>query len=159
MTPLISITKLDWRRDVVTSWQGDLVAETADYILVRCPWKGRRPTVLAPGIVCAPGDVFHEYFWFHENYALWKLLDGESGAFKFWYCNISARPVISENTVVFQDLLLDIVIDAGGVLTVLDEDEFDYAVAAGLSPELAQIAHHGVEQVKEMVKRRAFPFA
>jgi predicted RNA-binding protein associated with RNAse of E/G family len=53
------------------------------------------------------------------------------GTFTGYYTNLIRPPIIRGSTVTMQDLCLDLWIDAAGECEVLDEEEFDTAVAAG----------------------------
>ena len=72
------------------------------------------------------------YIYIPEHYKISAFFD-RKGNFKYWYCDIIKTEYDAEqNKFVFIDLLIDVVIEPGGSLRVLDEDELQEAFLRGL---------------------------
>lgn len=75
-------------------------------------------------IVLKQGDRFIETFYFDRWYNIFEIFDRDSGKRKGWYCNVGRPAVLTESTVAYVDLALDLWVSDDGRQSVLDEDEF-----------------------------------
>jgi hypothetical protein len=82
------------------------------------------PDSLFFGLPIKAGDLFVEAFYPGKWYNIFEIYDRDDGQLKGWYCNLSRPPVITDQTITFQDLALDVLLIAGGVPQILDEDEY-----------------------------------
>jgi hypothetical protein len=69
-----------------------------------------------------PSDVTYGLYWTDRPYTLyiWHVKDSDASAY---YFNIADRILLSENEFQWRDLILDILIDSGGIVQILDENE------------------------------------
>jgi len=66
----ITVTKLDWRGEVVYSWQGEVLVRESTYVLIRAVWSGPGTVEIGHGVVFAPGNVFYEHYYADKPYGL-----------------------------------------------------------------------------------------
>jgi len=149
----ITITKRDANGRFVLSYAGRLVRLDDDLALARCPWPHSK-TVDLDGLVIGPGDVLYESYYLREWFNVMRIESGD-GTLKGWYCNITRPAVISERTISWSDLALDLLVLPDGRTRVLDEDEF---AELDLSPEDAQAARDALERLQQWVAERLGPF-
>ena len=70
------------------------------------------------------GDRFREWFFADQWFNIFRVQDGDTGALKGWYCNITRPPVITAASVTADDLVLDVFVFPDGRTLLLDEGEF-----------------------------------
>jgi len=154
----ITVTKRDWRGQVVYSWQGEARARGGGHVVLRAVWNGPGTARVADEVVFEIGDVFYEHYYDGKPYGLWQVLTPEEGVLKCWYCNISTPAVFGDGAITFRDLLLDVLLYPDGRREVLDRDDLARALDEGLDPALAAIAEQGVREVLDLIERRQPPF-
>lgn len=129
-------------------------------------WRGFRAEwtigrVAAGGLVFDPGDYLHEYFsptaWF-DAFALFE----PEGRIKGWYANVT-WPTIFEpgpdgETVVWQDLYIDLIAFPDGSYQILDEDELEASDLIDTEPDLVTLILAARDTIIERFVRRDFPF-
>jgi protein associated with RNAse G/E len=76
------------------------------------------------GITIKRGDRFIETYYIDRWYNIFKIQEQNSGLLKCWYCNISYPALITDDSVAYRDLALDLLVYPDGRQKVLDEDEF-----------------------------------
>ncbi len=76
-------------------------------------------------IVLKQGDRYVETYYSDRWYDIFEIYDRDSGKLKGWYCNVTRPAVITEATVAYVDLALDLWVSDDGRQTVLDQDEFE----------------------------------
>lgn len=157
-TEAVTVTKRDWRGQVVYSWQGDVHAREGGHVVLRAVWNGPGTVRVADGVVFDMGDVFYEHYYDGKPYGLWQVLAPDEGALKCWYCNISTPAAFGDGAISFRDLLLDVLLYPDGRREVLDRDDLARALGEGLDPALAATAEAGVREVLDLIERREAPF-
>ncbi|MDZ4770225.1 MAG: DUF402 domain-containing protein [Chloroflexota bacterium] len=75
-------------------------------------------------LVYRRGDRFTEWFYADHWYNVFRIEDGDSGALKGWYCNITRPAILGETVIASDDLALDLFVAPDGAMRLLDEDEF-----------------------------------
>lgn len=101
------------------------------------------------------GDVFTEWFYTDRWYNIFRIEDGQTGALKGWYCNITRPATITRDSVYADDLALDVMVMPNGNVILLDEDEFD---TLDLSTAERMEALRAVEAIRHAAASRTFPF-
>ncbi|MCY3832328.1 MAG: DUF402 domain-containing protein [Chloroflexi bacterium] len=101
------------------------------------------------------GDRFREWFYRDRWYNIFRVCDGQSGALKGWYCNITRPPVFEANRVTAEDLCLDVFVYPDGRTLLLDEEEFANLELQAREEEMARAA---VDEVLCRVENRGPPF-
>ena len=158
MSAPVTVTKLNWRGETVYSWEGEAVARAAGYVTLRAVWKGPGTVRVATDVVFERGDVFYEHYYDGKPYGLWQVLTPDERALKCWYCNISALTHVSDDTIAFRDLLLDVLLLPDGTCRVLDGDELARARGEGLDPDFAALAEEGAREVLDLIATGRPPF-
>ena len=101
------------------------------------------------------GDRFREWFFRERWYNIFRLGDGQSGALKGWYCNITRPPRIEADRVSAEDLCLDVFVYPDGRTLLLDVDEF---AALALPRREEKEAWAAVDAIRCLVEKRRPPF-
>lgn len=115
---------------------GEVTWKYSGHVLQRRPTSIRleayfnRPDMPFLDVVLKQGDRYVETYFSDRWYDIFEIYDRDTGARKGWYCNVSRPAEITETSVAYVDLALDLWVSPDGRQTVLDEDEF-----AGLALE------------------------
>lgn len=90
----------------------------------------------------------------------WKISKffRKDGTFKFWYCDIIRYDYDEkEDTYVFTDLLLDVIVHTDGRVEVLDEDELADALEKGIiTKEIANEAREKLNNLLHVIQEGKF---
>lgn len=98
------------------------------------------------------------YFWPDRWYSIARVYELD-GRIQCWYCNIQMLPVISEHSVEYVDLDLDLLVQPDLTSQVLDEDELqEHALTYGYSDDVIARAYQALDEVLEHLSRRLSPF-
>ncbi len=156
-TPTVRVQKRDWRGNVRHVWQGVVLAQDAESLLLEAVWEG--PGEPAVGeLRFERGDRFLEYYFVGKSYAIWRI-ERPTGALKGWYCNISRPLRMEEGMLSFDDLLLDVLVYPDGRCVVLDRDELEQARHSGLSEADTRVAESALDAVLDLILHQHPPFA
>ncbi len=122
-TPDVQVIKLNTAREEVWRYDGWIVDQSADSILLEAFFNGgSRPF---HGINLVNGDRFVETYYFDRWYNIFEIHDHETDTLKGWYCNVTYPVEFEDGQVKYVDLALDLLVYPDGRQLVLDEDEFD----------------------------------
>ena len=104
----------------------------------------------ADGFTFARGSFTYGFFWKRRPYVMYRMLDrqGQLVANRF---DVFEDVRLGERDVSYRDLLLDLWIDAAGVVQIADEDEVDQARRDG-KLSVAQLQR--IEHTRELLLRR-----
>lgn len=98
------------------------------------------------------------YFWRDRWFNVVESWNRD-GLLRGFYCNIITPVHVIENELRWNDLDLDLWVNADGAYRVLDEDEWsENIVRFGYTAEIVSHALHALDELIDSVKRRAFPF-
>jgi uncharacterized protein len=104
------------------------------------------------------GTISYEFFWLDRWYNVFRFHEPD-GSFRNFYCNVCMPPTLVESVLNYNDLDIDIVVDAAGGFTVLDEDEFrENAERLGYPDEILAKTDEAVAELIGLIERREFPF-
>jgi hypothetical protein len=81
--------------------------------------------VRVAGVVLNKGDRFVETFYDERMYNVFQVFDDLGGKLKGWYCNVSRPAVLTDKSVSWVDLVLDLWVWPDGRQAVLDREEFE----------------------------------
>lgn len=153
----IVVRKHTWRGVFRYAWHGELAERRPECLVIAAVWNG--PGEPAVGeLRFVPGDRFLEYYYPGRGYAIWQVEEPD-GTVKGWYCNISTPLIEKEESLSFDDLLLDILVYPDGRYAVLDRDEFEAARAEGLPDEQAALAEEALAELLVLIQAAAPPFS
>ncbi|MFF8832773.1 DUF402 domain-containing protein [Streptomyces sp. NPDC015131] len=138
------------------AYPADVVADDGVRLTVTAPWAA--DGVRDFGFVrFEPGDVFTEHFWRDRWYAV-KEVRGPGGALKGWYCDVTRPARVEGDTVVVEDLDLDLWVPADGAeILRLDEDEFAASGLAERDPAAAAAAQEALDALEALARAGRLP--
>jgi protein associated with RNAse G/E len=104
------------------------------------------------------GTISIEYYWLDRWYNIFRFL-GAGRVLRNFYCNVNEPPSLEGGVLSYIDLDIDILVEGDLSFRVLDLDEFEAnARRYHYSPALQVNALAAVNQLINLIKRRAFPF-
>jgi len=119
--------------------------------------KGRQLTHYTRDAVYKFDQETLEYFFIDRWYTAALVFDDE-GKVVHVYCNIALPCKISEDTVEFIDLDVDVIV-CNGSIEVIDIDEFEeHKVLYGYSKDLQKRVFEAVDRVKDDILKGNYPF-
>ncbi len=108
----------------VFNWKGELISETTTCRLVRARFSGADAVPVDKVIFCK-GDLMMERYYTDRWYNVFEVHQGATDQVKCWYINLCLPAQFSEDSIIWQDLALDLVVYPSGEYHLLDEDEFE----------------------------------
>lgn len=81
----------------------------------------RHVELAGTSVVLDPGAVTIAHYWVDRPYNVYHWTEG--GRTVGYYCNVATDTHVAPDVVSYVDLVVDVLIDADGRATVLDEDE------------------------------------
>ena len=118
----IRVLKQDLAGEVIWQYTGRVLHRDRTSVTLEAYFnRGDMPFL---DIVLKQGDRFVETFYSDHWYNIFEIFDRDSGKRKGWYCNVGRPAVLTESTVAYVDLALDLWVSDDGRQSVLDEDEF-----------------------------------
>ncbi len=76
------------------------------------------------GILLGRDDRFVETYYTDRWYNIFEVHAREDGHIRGWYCNVTRPASVTDSTIAYIDLALDLLVYPDGKQLVLDEDEF-----------------------------------
>lgn len=90
-------------------------------------------------------DLMLERYYTDRWYNLFEVHQGSSDQVKCWYLNLSYPAQFSAESIIWQDLALDLVVYPNGEYRLLDEDEFNAL------PLDVEVRRHCLETVQDIL--------
>ncbi len=138
------------------SWKGELV-ERRDDLLVLAGVFEEEISHSKLGII-KPQTVSYEYYWLDRWYNIFSFHE-PGGGLRNYYCNIGMPPKFENNVLEYVDLDIDVLVSPEFEVEILDRDEFEQNKVLYSYPEdLILKTRHALDELKEMIERRIFPF-
>jgi hypothetical protein len=97
------------------------------------------------------GDRFVEAYFTQRWFNIYEIHARGSDELRGYYCNVSAPAEISDSTIAYNDLALDLLVFADGRQKVLDEDEF---AALNLPEDISRQARQALTELQQIFNRR-----
>jgi uncharacterized protein len=151
---MITVTKQDPRGRAITSYQGEIIRQTSDEIVLQAYWT--RPAKDLGYTCFESGDCFIEYYYVKRWFNIFDIASPD-GIRKGWYCNVAEPAKVYDDHIEQIDLILDVWVNPRGETLILDEDEF--AADTMLSQEQRASAQNGLQALLAQVATRADAFA
>jgi protein associated with RNAse G/E len=123
MTDLLTVKKLNLKREVVIAYEGTVLERTPDMIVLEARFG--RETMDLGYTIFEHHDRFIEYFFSDRWYNIFEIHSVRDDHLKGWYCNIARPAEFSRDTIEQVDLALDMWINPDGSYRLLDQAEFD----------------------------------
>ncbi|MDX6385092.1 MAG: uncharacterized protein QOK48_2665 [Blastocatellia bacterium] len=100
-----------------------------------------------------------EYYWLDRWYNVFRFLKPNQET-RLFYCNVNTPPVMSEGTLTYIDLDIDVLVQPDLSYQILDLEEFEENSARYEYPEpVKAMAHAAVDDLISLIEGRRFPFA
>ncbi|HEX8991649.1 MAG TPA: DUF402 domain-containing protein [Anaerolineales bacterium] len=143
MNEPILVLKLDLAGKVTWQYEGRLLRREPHAIVLEAFFN--RADMPFLDVVLKRNDRFVETFYDDRWYNIFEIYDRDDGRLKGWYCNVGRPAVLSDGTVSYMDLAIDLWVSPDGRQTVLDRDEFE---ALKIEPGERASALLGLEQLQ-----------
>jgi protein associated with RNAse G/E len=152
----LRIVKLRPDGSEAASYPGTLVRELPGWVVARATWTFRRMEF--DYMTFEPGDYLYEYFAKQQFFNAFVLYSPQD-QFKGWYCNITYPTRLTDDSIYWHDLYLDVVQKASGEILVLDEDELEDSCLERTDPSLHSKIINARDTVVEKMRNGAYPFS
>jgi protein associated with RNAse G/E len=97
--------------------------------------------------------ALRSFYWFDKFYNLIEVFDAD-GALVEIYINIASAPQFVDGGMVFTDHELDVLMSIGSPAIIVDEDEFEIAIARyGYTPEFVTQCRAAVEEARLLAEK------
>jgi protein associated with RNAse G/E len=152
---MITVNSRNFDGTIRKSWQCELI-EQRDSLLIAI---GEFDTDIEhPDLGhIRKGTISHEYFWLDRWYNIFRFHD-PSGELRNFYCNISRPPMFKDGILDYVDLDIDVVIESGFNVTVLDREDYERSASTfGYSAEIHAKVDGAVSELLEVFSRRQMP--
>ncbi|WP_394236168.1 DUF402 domain-containing protein [Niallia oryzisoli] len=137
-------------------WQGELLEQTDDYVIIHCK-PGTQINHHTKNKAYTTNNHWLDFFFKKEWYTV--SIEIENRKIITYYCNIALPPIIGNSQISFVDLDLDYVKKHDENWKVVDEDEFELNSSKyNYSAEMKQSAIEALEKLKKTVRNKEFPF-
>lgn len=103
------------------------------------------------------GTVSREFYWLDRWYNVFRFIS-PNGTFRNYYCNINLPPMLSDDTLDYVDLDIDIVVWPDKTYKVLDLEEFETNSRDLRYPdEIRSGAFRALDELKIMINEGNLP--
>ena len=119
----VLVIKLNTQRQETWRYQGQVISREPNSVLIEAFFD--REDFPFHGITLQKNDRFIERYYADRWYNIFQIHDREDDRLKAWYCNVTTPAQISQETISYVDLALDLLVYPDGKYLVLDEDEFN----------------------------------
>jgi protein associated with RNAse G/E len=142
---MTTITVIKQDHAGIETWRyfGNLISRQNDEIKIEAFFD--RDDTQLERIILKRGDRFIETYFSDRWYNIFKIQEQTSGLLKCWYCNIGYPALITDDSIAYRDLALDLLVYPDGRQKVLDEDEFS---ALPLSPDHQAAARQALVELQ-----------
>jgi hypothetical protein len=132
-----------------------VIRDDGTHVVVRAPWSG--PPERDFGFVrFEHGDVFTEHYWRDRWYSVKEVRDA-GGGLKGWYCDVCRPARVEGDTLVAEDLDLDLWLSADrSAILRLDEDQFLESGLAERDPATAGRARAALDDLEALARENGF---
>ena len=157
MTTDITVRVLKYDGTEYRRWNGKLKSREGDLIVLDAQFEVE---VTHESLGAIPkGTRTIEYYWLKRWYNIFQFLEDDDST-RMFYCNVNTPPALEGNVLTYVDLDIDLLIGPDYSFQVLDLKEFKAnAKLYGYSDQTRRNAQAAVEELKQMIEGRQFPFA
>ncbi len=151
----LTIVKLDPLGHAVARYSGLLQPAPPGWVVVLAKWTSD-PVASGP-LYFQTGDWLFEYFSVVEPLNAFALY-AANGRFKGWYANVSCPAVFVDGELWWRDLYIDVIADAAGNITVLDEEDLEASGLQERDPEGYACIIAARDRLLTSLRTRTYPF-
>lgn len=150
---IITVHLLKPGKNTIISYHGELLRADERHILVRARWEG--PQLDLGYVVFDTGDHFYEHHYADRWFNIFEVR-AEAGELKGWYCNVTRPARFDADSIVSEDLELDLFVSSDRqTILRLDLDEFE---ARGFDPATQAAALAALDELERMARAGEPPF-
>jgi protein associated with RNAse G/E len=148
----MKIIKRNHKDEVTWEYEGRLISRDNTSAIVEALFN--RDDVPFQEIILKRNDRFVETFYTDKWFNIFEIYDRDDGKIKGWYCNVTKPAEITENEIVYSDLILDLWVNAEGKQVVLDEDELN---ELSVDEELKKKIYESLDELKKYFESKNPP--
>jgi protein associated with RNAse G/E len=142
----IKIIKQDYLGRNVWEYSGNLLEIRENRIIIEAFFD--REETLVDELYLREGDKFIETYFLDKWFNIYEIQDQQEGTIKAWYCNISFPAEFSDNTLIYRDLELDLLVYPDGRQKVLDIDDF---IVLPINSHVRNAALQALNKLQELI--------
>lgn len=142
----IKIIKQDYLGQNVWEYSGTLLERRENRIIIEAFFD--RGETLVDELYLRKGDKFIETYFIDKWFNIYEIQDQQEGTIKAWYCNISFPAEFSDNTLIYRDLELDLLVYPDGRQKVLDMDDF---IVLPINSHVRTAALQALNELQELI--------
>ena len=142
----IKIIKQDYLGQNVWEYSGNLLERQENRIIIEAFFD--REETLVDELYLREGDKFIETYFIDKWFNIYEIQDQQEGTIKAWYCNISFPAEFSDNTLIYRDLELDLLVYPDGRQKVLDMDDF---IVLPINSHVRNAALQALNELQELI--------
>jgi uncharacterized protein len=151
---MVTIIKRNHHGQESLRYNGEVLERDAHSVCIRAPF-GFATRDLGY-VLLKQGDWFTEWFYRDRWYNVFMLNDVDTGALKGYYCNFTRPSLISDESIIWDDLALDLWVSPQSATQLLDQDEYD---ALALSDDIRAQVDTAIAHIQHLVAHRQAPFS
>jgi predicted RNA-binding protein associated with RNAse of E/G family len=137
-------------------YTGEIVRQGPGYVLVHARWEHPRRDL--GYVVFETGDHFYEHYFSAHWYNIFELRS-QAGVLKGWYCNVTRPAQIEQDTLISEDLELDLFVSPDrSIILRLDLDEFAERGLDSSDPAAHTAALAALDELELMAREGLPPF-
>jgi uncharacterized protein len=138
------------------TWQAELISQNEDLLVLLGKFGS---DIKHPYLnVIRRGTVSYEFFWLKKWFNVFRFHE-PNGQFRIFYCNINLPPTISDNTLDYVDLDIDVIVQRDMSYRILDLEEFrQNSLKFPYPEEVTKKCLESLCELQFMIKNRLFPF-
>lgn len=157
MRKTFTINSRKYNGKIHRSWKAELLEENDEIILFVGIFE-EEVNHNNLGII-GRGTLSYEYYWKNRWFNVFRFHEPMNGKLRNFYCNINRPPHLTDNTLDYIDLEIDVLVWNDFSVEILDLDEFEQNARRYQFPaELITTAHKSLDELLEMIEQRTFPF-
>lgn len=141
----MKIIKKNHLGEIVWQYDGKVLTRDRNSITIEALFN--RDDLPFQEIVLKRDDRFVETFYSDKWFNIFEIYDRDDGKLKGRYCNVTKPAEITEDEIVYEDLILDLWVSANGKQIVLDEDELD---ELNIDAELKKKIYASLDELKKI---------
>ena len=151
----VTVIKNDHTGQEVWRYTGQVIERNPRFVKLEAYFQGSKAPVNVGPLTLEAGDRMVEWFYSERWYNIFEIHHHETDALKGWYCNITRPADTTDETIVADDLALDVIVTPEGEIVLDDEDEYEALPLTATEREATQAA---LTDLRQRIRQRRPPF-